>query len=202
MQRRQAPVLNDLIESKRGTLWLFCLSSIFDTSDRFACHHKWSSHQSLLWGKAKWFTRVTNTTRSTTNSITSVSCIGPLCCLLFDKPAILGWNISIYSAACWYFSSLPLKSSSRQRRRQRLEVKHQGLRARCVLSWAFLFPARRAYVGTERKTQNRHSSADSNDWALSGATVPQCAACSVGNFEGGTLLCNSQMYHFLPSFTL
>lgn len=104
------------------------------------------------------------------------------------------------------FSSLPLKSPSRQRRRHRLEVKHPGLGARCVLSWAFLFPVRRACVGTERKTQNRHSSADRNDWALSEATVPQCAAGRIGNGEVGALLRNSQICQlcifFYPSADL
>lgn len=104
--------------------------------------------------------------------------------------------LGIISVFTWLgkleFSSLPLKSPSRQR------DKHQRLQARCVLSWAFLFPALQACNGDEKKTQNWHSSADRKDWALSGATVPQCAAWSVGNGEGRASLCNSPICYFGP----
>lgn len=184
MQRRQAPVLNGRIVSKRGTLWSLLLSSISDTSGCSTPHFKELSPKFIV-GKS-W----NDSNKIEVNEQLHQRCLiwaAPL--PLFDKPAILGCDISIYSPACWNFLPCHSKSPSRQMRRQRLEVKHQGLRAGCVLSWAFLFPERRAGMGTERKTQNRHSSADRKDWALSEATVPQCAAWSFGNGEGGMLLC-------------
>lgn len=147
------------------------------------------------------FTRLTNTMIGVNDRLHRrrfiFSRIGLFCYLLFDKPAILGSNTCIYSEACWNFFPRPSKA-----------LLANGVVSVCKLnsgdSDLVVFSAglscslrsEPACVGTERKTQNRHSSADRNDWALSEVTVPQCAAWSIGTGEGGAPLASRLCFLF------
>lgn len=127
------------------------------------------------------FTRLTNTMIGVNDRlhrrrfISAVSgCSATFC--LTNLP-FSGLNTCIYSEACWNFFPRPSKA-----------LLANGVVSVCKLntgdSELVVFSAglscslrsEPACVGTERKTQNRHSSADRNDLALSEVTVPQCAA--------------------------
>lgn len=106
--------------------------------------------------------------------------------------ATLGWNITLYSAECWNF--LPRRSKASPA----FGSETPGTRSCLCSQLGFPVPSALGSVGTERKTQNRHSSADRTILRPLGLNV----LLEVLEMVKVALLSHSQIHHFPPSFTL